>query len=186
MRVVYVQPDSPADEIRLTVDAAIELTNTLSGDGTPIRSLLIEHGFSRAPTAGEAELAEVVRRFGPVAAIIATLPGAALADAVVAVNTELAACPLAPSVVAHDGAPLHIHWTHSTASFGVQVVADVLMALALTLCEHGTDRFGRCAAAGCSRLFYDATKNRSRRFCSDPRCASRTHTAQHRARLRPA
>ncbi|MEO6571207.1 MAG: CGNR zinc finger domain-containing protein [Ilumatobacteraceae bacterium] len=31
-------------------------------------------------------------------------------------------------------------------------------------------------------MFYDATKNRSRRFCSDPRCASRTHTAAHRAR----
>ena len=119
------------------------------------------------------------------AAIIETLPDAALADAVAGVNAELSACPLAPALVAHDGAALHIHWSGANASFGVQVVADVLMALAQTLCEHGTERFGRCAAEGCQRLFFDATKNRSRRFCSDPRCASRTHTAQHRARQRP-
>ena len=36
----------------------------------------------------------------------------------------------------------------------------------------------------CDHLFYDATRNGSRRFCSDPRCASRTHTADHRARQR--
>ncbi|MGL4297698.1 MAG: CGNR zinc finger domain-containing protein, partial [Candidatus Neomicrothrix subdominans] len=48
----------------------------------------------------------------------------------------------------------------------------------------GTARFGQCDASGCDWLFYDATRNRSRRFCSDPRCASRTHTADHRARRR--
>lgn len=175
---------SAGDEVRLTVDAGMELANALA-DGSDVRSVLVAHGFSRAPGASDAEVAEVTRRFGQVAAIIATLPETALADAVAAVNAELSACPVAPALVAHDGAPLHIHWSNATASFGVQVVADVLMALARTLCEHGTERFGRCAADGCERLFFDATKNRSRRFCSDLRCASRTHTAQHRARLRP-
>ena len=84
----------------------------------------------------------------------------------------------------HDGAPLHIHWTPSTATFDDQVIADILMALAQEVCDHGTTRFGRCAATDCDHLYYDATRNGSRRFCSDPRCASRTHTADHRARRR--
>jgi len=86
--------------------------------------------------------------------------------------------------VAHDGAGPHLHWTPTTATFDQQVVADVLMALAHELCDNGTNRFGRCAASGCDDLFYDGTRNRSRRFCDDPKCASRTHTAQHRARRR--
>lgn len=180
---MYVHATCAGDELRLTMDAGMELANALA-DGSDVRSVLVAHGFSRAPAASDAEVAEVTRRFSQVGAIIDTLPDAALADAVAAVNAVLSAYPLAPALVAHDDAPLHIHWTSAAASFGIQVVADVLMALAQTLCEHGTDRFGRCAADGCERLFFDATKNHSRRFCSDQRSASRTHTAQHRARLR--
>jgi len=73
---------------------------------------------------------------------------------------------------------------YQTASFDDQVIADMLMAICFDVCEHGTTRFGVCAAADCEHLFYDATRNGSRRFCSDPRCASRTHTAEHRARRR--
>ena len=67
-------------------------------------------------------------------------------------------------------------------TFDDQVMADFLMALANELCDNGTKRFGRCAADDCDRLFYDTSRNGSRRFCSDPRCASRTHTADHRKR----
>ena len=96
--------------------------------------------------------------------------------------------PTADRAVRGDahGAPLHIHWTPSTASFDDQVIADILMALAQEVCDHGTKRFGRCAATDCDHLYYDATRNGSRRFCADPRCASRTHTADHRARRRNA
>jgi predicted RNA-binding Zn ribbon-like protein len=100
------------------------------------------------------------------------------------VNDQLAALTITPSVTDHDGSGLHIHWTPAAGRFDDQVVADVMMALAQELCDHGTTRFGTCAASGCSHLFYDSTRNRSRRFCADPRCASRTHTAVHRARRR--
>ena len=175
---------STADEIKDTVDAGVELANALAGDGADSRRILVDHGFVRAAGASDAEIQEVGRRFGPVAVLLGELPGAPLSTAVGRINAELTASPLAPSVVAHDGAPLHIHWTAPEAMFSVQVVVDVLMAVAQTLCGDGTLRFGRCAAPGCERLYFDATKNRSRRFCSDPRCASRTHTAEHRARLR--
>ena len=71
-----------------------------------------------------------------------------------------------------------------TRAFGMDGAVDFLMALAQELCEHGTSRFGTCAATDCSHLFYDVTRKGSRRFCADPRCASRTHTADHRARQR--
>ena len=113
-----------------------------------------------------------------------SLPDTAVDDTVEWVNAEIAALSIAPSAVTHDGAPLHIHWTPTSASFDDQVMADILMALAQELCDHGTKRFGRCAASDCDHLYYDATRNGSRRFCSNPRCASRTHTADHRARQR--
>ena len=181
-----MRPGSQDDDLELTVDAAVELTNVFHEGADPeaVRAVLAEREFLYAPTADEAQLRECIHRFGPVAAIVATLPEADLDAAVHRLNDELGACNVSPSLVAHDDAPLHIHWTSPHATFGHKVVVDVLMGLSQTLCEEGLARFGRCSAEGCRRLFYDATRNRSRRFCSDPRCASRTHTARHRARHR--
>lgn len=183
---MHVRPDSIDGEIEVTIDAGVELTNALAADAdrSIVRDVLTGHTFVRAPRASPAELDDTIRRFAPVAAIVATLPEADLEAAVGRINAELSACHVSPSLVAHDGAPLHIHWTTPHATFGHQVVVDVLMALSHALCDDGLGRFGRCSAESCERLFYDATRNRSRRFCSDPRCASRTHTAHHRARQR--
>jgi predicted RNA-binding Zn ribbon-like protein len=112
------------------------------------------------------------------------LPGAEPEPTVAWINTQLAGIHITPSLTDHDGADLHIHWTPAAATFDDQVVADFLMALAQELCDHGTGRFGTCAASDCEHLFYDVTRNGSRRFCADPRCASRTHTAEHRSRQR--
>ena len=112
------------------------------------------------------------------------LPGCRAGADVAWINAQLAGIHITPSLTAHDGADLHIHWTPTSATFDDQVVADFLMALAQEICDHGTSRFGTCAASDCEHLFYDVTRNGSRRFCADPRCASRTHTADHRARRR--
>lgn len=189
---MHVRADSLDEEIRGTVDAAIELANATLDDaelqGTREdlaarqRQVLIDHDFVRATSATDPEMQALVDRCVPIARLLDTLPGAALPDAVARVNAALESCAIAPSLSAHDGFALHIHWTSPTTPFAHQVAVDLLMAVAQTLCDHGVERFGRCAADDCRRLFYDATKNRSRRFCSDPRCASRTHTAAHRAR----
>lgn len=189
---MHVNTESLEAEVRLTVDAATELANVVAGEPLPdiehldrsaqLRRVLADHDFLRARAATEAEMSVFADRMLSVARLIRSLPGAALPDAVGAVNAELEAAAIAPSLSAHDGYPLHIHWTAPSTPFAHQVVVDLLMAVAQTLCDHGTERFGRCAADDCQRVFYDATKNRSRRFCTDPRCASRTHTAAHRAR----
>ena len=184
---MHVNADSLDEEIRITVDAAMELANTVTDDGPDLvdrlRDVLVAHDFVRASSASEAEMQAFADRCVPLARVVRSLPGAELADAVVRVNSSLEASAIAPSLSAHDGFALHIHWTSPTTPFPHQVAVDLLMAMARTLCDHGVSRFGRCAADACDHVFYDSTKNRSRRFCSDPRCASRTHTAAHRARL---
>lgn len=184
-RHVYVSGGHDA-EVRLTLEALVDLANALDASARTdeVRSLLHEHDFSRAAGASAASVRRVEQRLRALLPEIRRLPDASVDDAVDWVNRELASIDLAPSLTTHDDAPLHLHWTPANATFDDQVVADVLMALAQELADTGTRRFGRCAAADCDRLFYDATRNGSRRFCADPRCASRTHTADHRARQR--
>lgn len=190
---MHVHADSLDDEVRVTVDAATELANVVAGEPLPevrrlelreqLRQVLIAHDFVRARGASAAELDAFADRMVPLSRLVHVLPGGQLPAVVEAVNAQLEAAAIAPSLNSHDGLALHIHWTPPSTPFAHQVAVDLLMAVAQTLCDHGTDRFGRCAADDCDRVFFDTTKNRSRRFCADPRCASRTHTAAHRARL---
>ncbi len=175
-----------ASEIRITLEVAIELANQLVDGRFDGRRVLADAGFTRAPKASEASIERLRTRIDLLLPLITSLPGMDTETACARVNEELTELPISPAVVDHDGVGPHIHWTPATATFDDQVVSDVLMALAQELCEHGTARFGRCSASACDSLFYDATRNNSRRFCADRRCASRTHTAHHRARRRSA
>ena len=171
-------------EIRLTLEVAFELANALADGSLDARRTLGEAGFSRAAQASAASIDRLGVRLGDLTPLLEDLHRLDTTAASTRINEQLTELPIAPSISEHDGVPAHVHWTPTTATFDDQVISDIVMALALEVCEHGTTRFGRCDASGCDWLFYDATRNRSRRFCSDPRCASRTHTADHRARRR--
>jgi predicted RNA-binding Zn ribbon-like protein len=185
---VYVTSEHDT-EIRITLEAMVDLVNALgdaqdAGEAPDVRVLLDEHGFTRSLGTSAASIQRVHDRMSRLADRLAALGPADPDTAVPWINAELAELHITPSITDHDGAGLHIHWTPASAAFDGQVIADILMALAQEICDHGTERFGTCAAVDCDHLFYDATRNGSRRFCSDPRCASRTHTADHRARQR--
>ena len=171
-------------EIRVTLEVAVDIANGLIDADLDLRDLLSAAGFSRAPDASAASIRRAEQRMAQLLPFLGDLPDLDVATAAARVNEELTELPITPSIVDHDDVGPHIHWTPSTVPFDDQLLADVLMALAQELCDSGTIRFGRCDAGDCERLFYDATRNRSKRFCSDPRCASRTHTADHRARRR--
>lgn len=175
-------PSSTETEIRMTLDAIVELTNSIVNKQCDVRSTLSSRGFPRAEAASQASIERLTARLGALVALFSTLPDLDDLAAAAWVNEELTELHIAPSIVTHDGVGPHIHWTPSTDTFDNQVLADLLMALAQELCENGTIRFGRCAAHDCEDLFYDGTRNRSKRFCTDPKCASKTHTAEHRAR----
>jgi predicted RNA-binding Zn ribbon-like protein len=171
-------------EIRTTLEVAVEMVNQVDGNALEPRSTLAEAGFSRAGEASEASIQRLKTRIGDLAPLLRELPAMDERSAIARVNEELTELPITPLIVDHGGVGPHIHWTPATATFDDQVMADVLMALAQELVDGGIIRFGTCNASDCDDLFYDGTRNRSRRFCSDPRCASRTHTADHRARQR--
>ncbi|MEM7273691.1 MAG: CGNR zinc finger domain-containing protein [Actinomycetota bacterium] len=171
-------------EVRLTLEVAVDLINAHDQPDFDAKALLTEAGFSRAPSASDASVRRLDTRLASLAPLIRQLPELDEPTAVARINEELTELTIAPSIADHDGVGPHIHWTAGTARFDDQVVADIVMALAQEVCDNGTIRFGVCSASDCEDLFYDGTRNRSRRFCADPRCASRTHTAEHRARRR--
>ena len=195
---VYVTSGNDTEQL-LTLEAMVDLANafidaedpdepTSTDAGEPaevdVRRLMGEAGFGRAGTAPEPAIRRLRQRFADILPRINSLPDGDGAAAVTWTNAELTELSVSPSLSDHDGSALHIHWTPPSATFDDQVMADFLMALAHELCDNGTERFGRCGADDCDRLFYDSSRNGSRRFCSDPRCASRTHTAEHRKRKR--
>lgn len=171
-------------EIRETLEAAVDLVNAIADGELDSRTILDGHHFTRALIAPDAAIGRLDDRMRSLAPRLTSLADTDADHSVDWVNAELAELEIAPALTEHDGAALHIHWTPTSAKFDDQVIADVLMALTQELCDNGTQRFGVCGAADCDHLFYDGTRNGSRRFCSDPRCASRTHTADHRKRRR--
>jgi hypothetical protein len=184
---VYVTSGNDTEQL-LTLEAMVQVSNaftdaaTSDGDAVDMRHVLDDAGFPRAVIAPEAAIRRTAERFADLRPRFQSLPDVDVETATLWTNAELTELAISPSLTAHGGAALHIHWTPASATFDDQVIADFLMALANELCDNGTTRFGRCAADDCERLFYDSSRNGSRRFCSDPRCASRTHTADHRKR----
>ena len=81
-----------------------------------------------------------------------------------------------------------------TGEFARTFVAtgDAFAGLLLPLVESATDsmvrgeldRVRRCANPPCARVFYDDTKNRSRRWCEMTTCGNRAKAKRHREKTR--
>jgi predicted RNA-binding Zn ribbon-like protein len=73
-------------------------------------------------------------------------------------------------------------------------VGDAFAGLMIPIVESAADalilgelpRVRRCASARCQRVFFDATKNRRRRWCDMATCGNRAKAARHRARRHAA
>lgn len=128
----------------------------------------------RALRKGQAELRAVVDDSvaGDEAAVVARL------------NGLLEQHPVRPRISGHDALTWHLHINDSGDSVASILIGEALFGMALAVTEVGADRFGWCAAAGCSNAFYDATANHAKRFCSQ-RCATRTNVAAYRRRNAP-
>ncbi len=91
-----------------------------------------------------------------------------------------------PQLTAHDGEDWHLHFTAQEASIAAHVAAEAAMGLAGAVVQGGFDRLRMCAADDCADVFVDASRNRSRRYCTPETCGNRTNVAAHRARQRAA
>jgi predicted RNA-binding Zn ribbon-like protein len=175
-------------DIRAMLEIAAGLANQVLDDEPEFRPFMIASGVTRASTVSDDDNA---RLWPAVAALVPLLdqladPDTTTEQAIELVNERLGDLELSPSIASHGHFGPHLHWNRPGTAFEDQIVVDVLMAAAHEVCLNGAARFGRCGAESCQHLFYDGTRNRSRRFCDDSRCASRTHTADHRARQRAA
>jgi predicted RNA-binding Zn ribbon-like protein len=97
-------------------------------------------------------------------------------------NRLLAECPAQPHLAKFDGCwQLHHHpATVDLVPMYTSICAEILARLIGTGYAH---RLGVCADSACGRVFFDRSKNVSRRFCSLT-CQNRAKTAAFRARHR--
>ncbi|WP_037065355.1 CGNR zinc finger domain-containing protein [Pseudonocardia acaciae] len=160
---------------------AVDLVNGLRSAGAPApRELLAARryqidspwtaGLERDLWAWAARLAEVFDATG-------------VARAAELINGILADADITPHLTAHDGQPWHLHYSGPDTGLLARVRATTAFALASLVSEYGLERHGVCSAAGCRRVYADASRNASRRYCS-PACANRSAVAAHRARRR--
>jgi predicted RNA-binding Zn ribbon-like protein len=86
--------------------------------------------------------------------------------AVARLNGLLVQFPIQPELVSHDDQRWHVHLAaHGTASD--QFAAGAVIGLTLMVSMYGVSRLGICAIAACPRIFFDASTNKSRRYCAE-------------------
>ncbi len=157
---------------------AVELVNGMAEASHPSaesRALLREHGVAMPSREELVELLPLLRH--AVEGIVDGTP-------TMAVGRLLKRYPPRLCLAGHDGR-LHLHFAADGAAPAGWIGQSCAAALAHVACGDPAVRIGRCQARGCTRLFVDQSRNRSRRFCGNT-CASRTTVAAYRARQRPS
>lgn len=96
-------------------------------------------------------------------------------------NRVFGAAEARPQLVRHDGLDWHLHGLPAGAPIADAIVVDAAMAFVDLVRADDTARCKRCGDSRCDRMFFDQSRNRSRRFCSTT-CQSRTNVAAFRAR----
>ena len=169
-----------------------------------VNAMAIEHEFGR-PVAGTIEVLPALARILAVdAASVARLRAAdaarfvalarrlrAVFDDLRAGNVDAAAGHLNDLLARHPAHPhlakeqgrwrLHHHPVEtSLAAMWAAICAD---GLARAIGRGEEHRLGTCAGSDCDRVFYDSSKNGSRRFCSTT-CQNRVKTAAFRRRAK--
>ncbi len=96
-------------------------------------------------------------------------------------NRIFAECDARPHLVRHDGFDWHLHGLPAGAPIADVIAVDAAMAFVDLVRVDDTERCKRCGDGRCERMFFDLSRNRSRRFCSTT-CQSRTNVAAFRAR----
>lgn len=95
-------------------------------------------------------------------------------------NAMLAKHPAHPHLAQENGR-WRLHHHPADAQLVPMYISICAEALARMIGEGLADRFGQCEARNCGELFFDSSKNGTRRFCSTT-CQSRTKTAAFRLR----
>jgi predicted RNA-binding Zn ribbon-like protein len=156
-------------------DLAVRLVNTAARAddepdrlGTPemFRALVAEHPFRAGPPVTRHGLESLRLLRAELAAIFAAAAGGTPQAAAERLNALLIQHPIHPELTSHDGGHWHVHLA-ATGSAADRYAAGAVIGLALFVSQFGMKRLGVCAIASCSRVFLDASTNRSRRYCAE-------------------
>jgi predicted RNA-binding Zn ribbon-like protein len=96
-------------------------------------------------------------------------------------NAQMATAAAYPRLTDHDGEGWHLHYRGEEDSLPRVLRAVIAVGTSLHLVTRGMTRLGRCAAAPCTNVVADVTRNGRQRYCS-VRCANRDAVRRHRAR----
>ena len=97
------------------------------------------------------------------------------------VNGLLGRTGARPSLDRHDGEGWHLHFHGARDGLANGWAAGCATGLAIVLGTEDRGRLGVCTAPRCDRVYVDASRNGTRRFCSTT-CQNRVKTAAFRSR----
>jgi predicted RNA-binding Zn ribbon-like protein len=173
------------------VQLAVDLVNSggcaESGEGLAnpgdLASFLQAHGYSGGRTASAGDLEDVRAVRGRLRSVFEAPD---VGSAATILNALLRQGGARPELTAHDGEAWHLHVAADGAGVADHLAAEAAMGLAAVIVGGGFDRLRSCAGTDCADVFVDASRNRSRRYCTAETCGNRANVAAHRARQRSA
>ena len=176
-----------------SLELAVDLVNSenpvsgrdeLTGPGELAR-FLTEHklGLSLSRTPSESDVAQVRK----LRSLLRQVFEAADADrAGEILNGLLAKSGARPELTNHDGQEWHLHYSPPGTPSAPRMTAETAMAMSVVIAADGFDRLRVCEGDRCIDVFVDASRNKSRRFCSPSVCGNRASVAAYRARQKTA
>ncbi|WP_040949630.1 CGNR zinc finger domain-containing protein [Gorillibacterium massiliense] len=147
-----------------------------------VKKWLSDHRLSVYRPPNEDELAELKKLRSVLLQMVYILTaGSRLSsDAMNELNTAMAQGSMVRRLTETDegyrleSAPLKHDWH--------QVLADIAASFAQTLVEGEISRIRVCDNPNCLWVYYDSTRNRSKRYCSDAACGNLMKVRRFRAR----
>lgn len=96
-------------------------------------------------------------------------------------NDVMTASNATPNLHGEHGGPLVFAFHVAGQPTGESSVADMAASIALIIGSGREGRLRQCGASACDQVFYDTTRNASRRFC-ELSCQNRAKAVAYRAR----
>ena len=171
-------------DTEVVLGTVVDLVNTAATETDGLLTLadldlfVAEQRFSGSRTHSDAELRSVRQ----LRAQLREIWVASEDEAVEQVNFILRNARALPQLVKHDGLDYHIHATTQQAPLSERMAVEAAMALVDVLRSGERERLRSCAAADCTAVLLDLSKNRSKRYCDTGNCANREHVRAYRQR----
>ena len=142
---------------------------------------VLRAGSPRTPDLSGPEAAQLSELAAKLRIVFAGVAAGDVDAAAHQVNELIAAAGAHPWLDRHDGEPWHLHYRGAQDSLVTGWAAGCAAGLAVVLGSDLRGRIGVCTAPRCDRVYVDASRNGTRRFCSTS-CQNRVKTAAFRAR----